>query len=141
MFVWLVLLVAAAKNTLGSGSTRSGHMTKLEQSTFLFRCLWSSLCLVHIQIPSMSIMEAHIIDLIKATVVSCHRCLLNIDVEKMNNISIKYYDFDYQMSLSKRQMSSCNYLRFSKHDAPLNLKWTLSTLSNLRHQQQQHLTS
>jgi hypothetical protein len=39
LFVWLILLVAA-KNILGRVRASSGHITKLEQSTFL-RHLWS----------------------------------------------------------------------------------------------------
>jgi hypothetical protein len=35
MFVLLVLLVAAAKNTLGIASTSSQHIIKIEQTTFL----------------------------------------------------------------------------------------------------------
>ncbi len=53
----------------------------------------------------------------KTIVLSCHRCLINIGVEKMNKIL--HLNFDHHMSLSK---SKCWYLNncfhFLKRAAP-----------------------
>jgi len=45
LFVSLLLLVVAAKNAFGIGSTSSGHITKLEQCRFsldIYAFLWNN---------------------------------------------------------------------------------------------------
>ncbi len=56
----------------------------------------------------------------KTTVKSCHRCLINTGVEKMNSIQIYFITLTHQMSLSKSKfVYSNNCLHFSKCIVPL----------------------